>query len=290
MLLLLAATNLVVLTTCAEAVTAIRGLERSCLLAIAEEDFRTAVAGGQHVWEYPEDITDGFPFVMSDPDEVLAQGCAEQLLINTDKPSDTCTEEQKAETKKIFESHRIEFVSSLRKQKESFRSSDGYGKTRWGMTRREVRQLVSGTKNDGEGLVVAIEIDGKRAVVGYAFVEDKLVNVMIVFNEMHIGAQQYAADFYRIKQLLTAKYGDADKEGTEYTSDLARETFGALGANAISLGEARMTAKWEREKTTIDAACYPSGFGAITNAIVYASVELLEWADGKRNTKSGEDL
>src|ERR1041385_2285596 len=120
-------------------------------------------------------------------------------------------------------------------------SAAGYQATRWGMSEKEVRKLAPGAKADKFGsfksLRVAATVSGLQAVVAYVFDNGTLQMVRVVFVEPRSAAEDVVADFERVDEALSGKYGEGSEKKTMWKGDdQAMPIPAALARGDVELG------------------------------------------------------
>jgi hypothetical protein len=155
---------------------------------------------------------------------------------------------------------------------KDFRSTEGYGETRWGMPKREVLAVVPGLKDAKTGLAMEGQVVGKSAIIVYVFAEDRLTIAGINFTEKYVNKNNYLVDYRELQGLLAKKYGPPKQEQTLWSQTLYRDRPDEWGM-ALSAGHVVMHTTWETEKTDIELSCRGEKFD-ITVQIRYASKEL----------------
>lgn len=87
--------------------------------------------------------------------------------------------------------------------------------TKWGMSAEQVKATETGQPDTlpspyprmtGLGYS-GIEINGQRATVSYAFIDNRLVRASYTFQAIYTNLNQYVAQFDAIEQSLIDKYG-----------------------------------------------------------------------------------
>lgn len=150
----------------------------------------------------------------------------------------------------------------------------GYGKSCWGMTQDEVRQVYRDVANVtphklGQGRSVAT-LD---ALTLFLFGERGLANVTVAFRVNHYTDYQgYVRDYERVNEKLRNKYGESATEGATWNSEIFREDQAAWGL-ALFNGDVVFATSWAPPGTII-AHTLSRTLAGIEHSIVYESTEL----------------
>jgi len=233
--------------------------------------------------ELAKAAADGFPFHWEDPEGDVARRCA----VTFAAASEACKGPASLEQAK----RRVSAASTpLRQQLRAFRSSEGFGATRWGMTRGEVQRVVRNLTLQGEGLAKRDRIAGRDAQVEYGFVQERLTVVVVTFRQQLRGSQAYFDDFESIVGILTEKYGPPEQNEVEYSPPGMRELFGGSPAAAIQLGHAQASVGWRSRATLVLALCSAGNGPQLATRVTYASAELAQWALRNSRRKQAEGL
>jgi tetratricopeptide (TPR) repeat protein len=162
----------------------------------------------------------------------------------------------------------------LRERFRGFVSDEGYGKSKWGQSRKTVRSLYPTAQLASDStLFLKDQIGGSPAVVWFEFVSNKLVSVSIRQDAEHVNKSLYISDYQRLQQRLREKYGPAE-EDVNWLNSLYKEEPEQYGM-AISVGHLRLSTTWETPKTHIRLACTGENFKLFV-LISYTSRELDE--------------
>jgi hypothetical protein len=120
-----------------------------------------------------------------------------------------------------------------------------FRKTTWGMPRSEVvlTEADDPTSEDDSALIYSRKVAGMNALMGYLFVEDKLVKAKYMFHQQHSEFNQYITDYNNLKKALEKKYGKAQKERDIWSNDLYTNIPAEWG-KAVSLGYLTRLSYW----------------------------------------------
>ena len=137
-----------------------------------------------------------------------------------------------------------------------------FRKTRWGMTRKEVRISEGKRKpvlDPTEKEICYVDtISGKTFLVAYSFVDNKLVSGAYALMEKHTNYNMYVEDYEEVKELLIKKYGKPEDkwfDGNDYRemlwrNDLYKDDPDHWGL-AISMGDLVFRLCWKTSDTDI---------------------------------------
>ena len=136
--------------------------------------------------------------------------------------------------------------STLNSQTYDFR------KTRWGMTRDQVKGTETGRieKDDAAMLVYSDVVSGIDAYVVYFFTYDKLTRTQYAFKRTHANENEYLGDFQNIKMSLSHTYGGPRVDKQFWNNELYRDDHKRWGF-AISIGHLSFITQWTNESTDI---------------------------------------
>jgi len=203
------------------------------------------------------------------------------LLATTNDQSCDCLSLQEQVTKLEAE------ISELRRV-HTLVSTDGVGKTRWGMSRAQVKRKYSEAQEADEGLARKIKIANLDAIQLFIFTQDKLSIVGVLFSESYTNKNHHLADYQKLQKLLEKKYGKALSTNTYWSQDLYRKNPKYIG-RAVSKGDVQFISKWQTEKTDIELALFGNNFD-VSLRIRYASRELKELQQQQNEADNLSDL
>ena len=85
-----------------------------------------------------------------------------------------------------------------------------FRKTRWGMSRDEVKPTEDTTfvAEDETFLSYDGHVANMDCYISYRFVNNILVSAMYRFTEEHSNKNDYLYDYFKLKRILKKKYGD----------------------------------------------------------------------------------
>jgi hypothetical protein len=127
-----------------------------------------------------------------------------------------------------------------------------FRKTTWGMDKYTVKLTEADdprTENDS-ALIYKRKFAGLEALLGYIFVEDKLVRARYMFHQQYSDFNKYIIDHDKLEKALVKKYGNATKERTIWSNDLYTKIPTQWGI-ALSQGYLTYISYWITNKTEI---------------------------------------
>jgi hypothetical protein len=127
-----------------------------------------------------------------------------------------------------------------------------FRKATWGMPRSEVvlTEADDPASEDDSALIYSRKVAGMNTLIGYLFVEDKLVKAKYMFHQQHSGFDQYITDYDNLKRALEKKYGKPHKERDIWSNDLYTNIPAEWG-KAVSLGYLTRLSYWSIKNTEI---------------------------------------
>jgi hypothetical protein len=127
-----------------------------------------------------------------------------------------------------------------------------FRKASWGMPRSEVvlTEADDPTSQDDSALIYSRKVAGMSALIGYLFVDDKLVKGKYMFRQQHSEFSQYITDYDTLKKAMEKKYGKAQKSRDIWSNDLYTNIPAEWG-KAVSLGYLTRLSYWSTKTTEI---------------------------------------
>lgn len=168
-------------------------------------------------------------------------------------------------------------------------SPAGYGKTRWGMTPKQVEGLFpEGVEADGP-ILVGTTIANQTALVSYMFDDSlRLYRAVVIFTNRYSEENKYIFQYRQIKDLLAEKYGVPVLDDKFWANDLFRDDPKRWG-RAISTGQLEMFAKWEVGDTEVFLKCAGNDYKVFIT-INYSSRSLSKAMESKEKKRTLEGL
>jgi hypothetical protein len=168
------------------------------------------------------------------------------LIIAGCNNSDTAKKLEQSETKKTVYSE-----ESLLKEIQTSGKRD-FRKITWGMPMATVKLTEAndpGSENDS-AIIYPRNVAGMDAILGYLFVDDKLVRAKYIFRQQHSDLNEYIEDHNNLKKTLVKKYGKPTKERTVWSNDLYTKIPSQWGI-ALGLGYMTYLSYWNIKNTEI---------------------------------------
>lgn len=137
---------------------------------------------------------------------------------------------------------------------DGYRSADGFGKTRWGMTVKEVRSKVPGATVVEDGnLAAKADVGRFKGVAYYSFASGRLVAVTLVVPSDSFHPEIAVGRFGEIATLLDEKYGSGEDTSHAASDAPIEDVYRHVGGNgrAVRAGALILSSKRERESTSI---------------------------------------
>lgn len=127
-----------------------------------------------------------------------------------------------------------------------------FRKTTWGMDKKTVKLTEPDDPKSEEdsAMIYSRKVAGMDVLIGYIFVEDKLVRAKYMFHPQHDDLNAYITDQNNIKKALEKRYGKSAKERAIWRNELYTNIPSQWG---IALGQGYVTflSLWQTPKTEI---------------------------------------
>jgi hypothetical protein len=138
------------------------------------------------------------------------------------------------------------------KEETTKSSSLNFRKTKWGMSKKEVKKTETGkiVRDDEKVLVYNGIVSNIDALIVYIFASDKLVRAKYMFTPKHTNKNDYLIDYDNVKETLTKKYGSPQPDDSYWRNELYKDDYSEWGF-AVSLGHLTYSSEWETENTKI---------------------------------------
>jgi len=135
--------------------------------------------------------------------------------------------------------------------KDTTKSFD-FRKAKWGMSKKDIKKTEKAkvVRDDNEVLAYDDKVSGMDVLIGYIFINDKLVRSKYVFLNKHTNKNDYISDFGTIKSSIIQKYGEPKEDEKYWNNDLYKNDYDDWGF-AISLGHLSYYTVWETPITKI---------------------------------------
>jgi hypothetical protein len=127
-----------------------------------------------------------------------------------------------------------------------------FRKTNWGMDKETVKLTEPDDPKSEEdsAMIYSRKVAGMDVLIGYIFVQDKLVRAKYMFHQQHEGPNPYITDYDNLKKALEKKYGKATKDRKIWKNDLYTKIPSQWGI-ALGLGYVTFLSYWDNPKTEI---------------------------------------
>jgi hypothetical protein len=145
-------------------------------------------------------------------------------------------------------------VSDKRTKEAAATQSSSRG-TKWGMSLDQVMVLEGNPAlreiTDGMEIIgYQRKVLGKDCLVGYLFVDNKLLKTQYNFVERHSNKSQYLDDYERVKTLVAQEYGKPEGEAVDWNDSHYKSDTDNWGT-ALSLGHVKYLSRWLTSESEI---------------------------------------
>lgn len=151
-----------------------------------------------------------------------------------------------------------------------YRSSEGYQKSKWGMSREEVTALFPSVRPVKTHLGMQTETAGRQSVTIFMFTDIGLAAVIVTFPADRLSGGEYLRDFEELKGTLVSKYGTPSSEGVDWRDNTLFGNDPKRLSTAVLMGHAVPEAKWNLTDSVIHLTCKGGGMKA-ENTVAYVS-------------------
>lgn len=163
----------------------------------------------------------------------------------------------------------ILFVAYPQNQK----SLNGFRNAQWGMSKKDV--LKTEKSNPVDKRVDYITYEGSiinlKSTIIFSFIDNKLVTGTYLIEDVYISNDLYLDDYYKLKTLLTEKYGFPIHSDVVWLNESFKGDKAYLNM-AIGMGHVKYVSLWQIDKTNIMLTLSGNQMKA-TLSIYYASRE-----------------
>jgi len=119
-----------------------------------------------------------------------------------------------------------------------------WGKTKAGILQAEGRPLAREVSGDLEFLSYHRDILGKKCLLAYVLIDEKLAAIRLHLLEKYADKDRYVADYNKIRDFLTEKVGDPRTNNVVWREDRAFADRNEGWGTALSTGCLRLAAEW----------------------------------------------
>lgn len=156
----------------------------------------------------------------------------------------------------------------------------------WGMTKEQVEKLENSKKKSLsiDKILYLGELGNLEVMIGYHFINNKLVKGQYIFDNKHTDSNQYILDYNKINDLLCSKYGDYASDRTVWNNDLFKNRPNDYGM-ALSVGHLVYMAVWYTDKSKIFHAIGGDNH-EISHGITYEDINSIQLNQAEQKKKS----
>ena len=119
-----------------------------------------------------------------------------------------------------------------------------WGKTKAGILQAEGRPLAREVSGDLEFLSYHRDILGKKCLLAYVLIDEKLAAIRLHLLEKYADKDRYVADYKKIRDFLIEKVGDPRTNNVVWREDRAFADRNDGWGTALSTGCLRLAAEW----------------------------------------------
>lgn len=160
------------------------------------------------------------------------------------------------------------------KESTASTSETDFRNVRWGMSKKQVKDLQKDKLVNEDAELVAYETTaiGLPAWMVFYFVDNKLYGSAYIFSPKAFGkdGSDYLNDFRSVNNLLEEKYGKATSEEEKWADD--KEKYSDIAFH-LDLGDVSFATTWKTERTIIGSSLGKQD-GKIRHRVDYLSIEL----------------
>jgi hypothetical protein len=165
-------------------------------------------------------------------------------------------------------------------------SSPDFRVARWGES-KEVIMAKEGKTDlspDEDLYMFTDNVAGFSCMVGYFFVDNKLVRSRYLFQQKHTNKNDYIYDFKDLVELMSQKYGKPDWNSPEWKNRLYQDDPSEYGF-AVSLGHLVYSAGWLTDKTDISVLLTGENYD-ISFLVQYSSTKYKQLREENQKKRS----
>lgn len=146
--------------------------------------------------------------------------------------------------------------------------------TRWGMTAEEViaaEKKMDPVEKNVNMIKYKTQVLGKNIELVYLFAQDKLIGAFYKLDENYLNSQHFIQTYDEFIEALIEKYGQPNKETTNWLIDTYRNMRSKWGL-ALSLGHLEYFVLWKTQSTTIECSLREENYNVLC-LVEYWSIE-----------------
>ena len=174
-------------------------------------------------------------------------------------------------------------VSMVAQAKLSWGDTYNFRYTRWGMTPEEViaSETMAPIEKDETMIKYNTQILNKNVELLYLFAQNKLIGASYKLDENYLNSERFIKAYTRFKGELIKKYGQPNKEITQWKNDAFKSDRSKWGI-ALSLGYLEYFTFWEIPGTTVSCGLKEKNYYVLCS-IEYWSMEFSNLLDKNKN-------
>ncbi len=174
-------------------------------------------------------------------------------------------------------------VGMVTQVKLSWGDTYNFRHTSWGMTPEEViaSERMAPIEKDETMIKYNTQILNKNVELLYLFAQNKLIGASYKLDENYLNSERFIKTYTRFKGELIKKYGQPNKEITQWKNDAFKSDRSKWGI-ALSLGYLEYFTFWEIPGTTVSCGLKEENYYVLCS-IEYWSMEFSNLLD-KKNT------
>lgn len=160
----------------------------------------------------------------------------------------------------------------------------------WGMPKDTVRKLETAIflQDNDSTLIYEETIAGLECLLGYSFIDNKLVTLSYVVVESHTNNNSYLSDYDSIKDILTDRYGEPTEDKVIWSDDLYKDDPDHWGM-AVATDRLTMFAKWRTDEHEITIGLWGDNF-EISLRVDYESEKFRHLVEEKQKEERHKGL
>lgn len=132
------------------------------------------------------------------------------------------------------------------------------------------------------------ETSGLSSITCYEFLDSRLSSVMVLFTEQRTAHSSHIADYEKLKDLLTKKYGTPNADEVVWKESLYEDDPQHRGT-ALALGHVVFRSEWKTPETRIRLVLGAENF-KVFHAITYESLAHVDEAERRQEAQALDDL
>ncbi|MGB9438687.1 MAG: hypothetical protein WCB15_12150 [Desulfobacterales bacterium] len=174
-------------------------------------------------------------------------------------------------------------VGMVTQVKLSWVDTYNFRHTSWGMTPEEViaSETMAPIEKDEKMIKYNTQILNKNVELLYLFAQNKLIGASYKLDENYLNSERFIKAYTRFKGELIKKYGQPNKEITQWKNDAFKSDRSKWGI-ALSLGYLEYFTFWEIPGTTVSCGLKEKNYYVLCS-IEYWSMEFSNLLDKNKN-------